>query len=117
MTLFVLKLIARFVVFGIALTFACRRDADVTVEPRSRLPFVAATFAALNALLYWLLASAINIGTLWMLFFLVPFVANGLLLMLTDKLIKSFKIASTSALVRTAAIVTVAHFLLRLAHL
>jgi uncharacterized membrane protein YvlD (DUF360 family) len=117
MTLFILKMVARFVVFGVALTFACRRDPDVKVEPRSRLPVVAATFAVLNALLYWLLASALNFGTLFLLFFLVPFAANGLLLMLTDKILTSFKIESMTSLIKTAGIVTIAHLLLRIANL
>lgn len=117
MTVLILKMLARVFVFGVALTFACRRDPDVKVEPRSRLPYVAATFAILNALLYWLLAGALNLGTLWLLFFLVPFVANGILLLLTDRLLKSFKIESMTSLARTAGIVTVAHLLLRLAHL
>ena len=117
MTIFILKLLARVFVFGVAFTFATRRDADVKVEPRSRLPLVAATFTALNFGLYWLLAGAMNIGTLGLLFFLVPFAANGLLLMLTDKILKSFKISSMTALVKMAGIVTIAHILLRVAHL
>jgi hypothetical protein len=117
MVLFIIKMVVRFVIFGIVLTFACRRDADVKVEPRSRLPLVAATFAGLNVLLYWLLATALNVGTLFLLFFLVPFVANGLLLMLTDKLLKSFKIESFTALAKTAGLLTVAHLLLRIVNL
>jgi uncharacterized membrane protein YvlD (DUF360 family) len=117
MTLLVVKLLARVFVFGVALTFACRRDGDVKVEPRNKLPLVAGTFALLNTLLYSLLAGVLNLSTLWLLFFVVPFVANGLLLMLTDKLLRSFRIDSFTALARTAAIVTVAHLVLRLAHL
>ena len=116
MTLLLVKLIARVFVFGVALTFACRRDADVKVEPRSRLPLVAATFALLNTALYSVLAGVLTLPML-LLFFLVPFAANALILMLTDKLLKSFKIESITALVRTAGIVTVAHFLLHLAKL
>ena len=110
----VLKFLAAVAVFGIALTFAARRDGDVKVEPRSKLPLVALVFALLNALLYSLLATVLNLTTLWLLFFLVPFVVNGVLLLVTDKLMKSFRIDSISALVRTAAIVTVAHLLLRI---
>lgn len=116
MTLLLVKLIARVFVFGVALTFACRRDADVKVEPRSRLPMVAATFAVLNTALYSVLAGVLTLPML-LLFFLVPFAANALILMLTDKLLKSFKIESITALVKTAGIVTIAHFLLRIAKL
>ncbi len=117
MALLIVKILARVFVFGVALTYACRRSSDVKVEPRNRLPFVAGTFTLLNLLLYSLLAGALNLGTLWLLFFLVPFVANGILLLLTDRLIKSFSIDSMTALVKTAAIVTIAHLLLRIAHL
>lgn len=117
MGLFLVKLLARVVVFGVALTFACRRDADVKVEPRSQLPIVAGTFAVLNTLLYTLLSGALNLGTLWLLFFLVPFVANGILLLATDKLLKSFKLESITALVKTAGIVTIAHLILKIASL
>jgi uncharacterized membrane protein YvlD (DUF360 family) len=117
MSLLLLKLAARIVVFGVALTFACRRDADVKVDPRNKLPLVAGTFALLNTLLYSLLAGALNLGTLWLLFFLVPFVANGLLLLVTDKILKSFSLESFTALARTAGIVTIAHLLLRIVHL
>ena len=116
MTLLIVKLIARVFVFGVALTFACRRDSDVKVEPRSRLPMVAATFALLNTALYSVLAGVLTLPML-LLFFLVPFAANALILMLTDKLLKSFKIESISALVKTAGIVTIAHFLLHIAKL
>lgn len=116
MTLLIVKLLARVFVFGVALTFACRRDADVKVEPRSKLPIVAATFALLNTALYSLLAGVLTLPML-LLFFLVPFAANALILILTDKLLASFKIESITALVKTAGIVTIAHFLLRLAKL
>src|SRR5258708_4220 len=117
MTVLVLKILARIFVFGVALTFACRRVSDVKVEPRNRLPVVAAVFTALNFFLYWLLAGVVNLGTMWLLFFLVPFVANGIILLMTDRLMKSFKIESLTALARTAGIVTVAHLLLRIARL
>jgi uncharacterized membrane protein YvlD (DUF360 family) len=116
MALFVLKLLVRIFVFGVALTFAVRRSRDVRVEPRSMLPAVAGVFTALNTLLYYLLATALNLGTLWMFFFIVPFVANAIILLITDRILKPFKIESMTALVRTAGIVTVAHFILRLAH-
>jgi uncharacterized membrane protein YvlD (DUF360 family) len=116
MTFFVVKMLARVFVFGVALTFACRRDADVKVEPRSRLPMVAVIFALLNLALYSVLAGVLSVP-FFLLFFLVPFAANALILMLTDKLVKSFKIESITALIKTAGIVTIAHLLLRIAKL
>src|SRR6266568_4328523 len=87
MALFLLKLLARVMVFGVALTFAVRRSSDVKVEPRSALPIVAAVFTLLNVALYWGLKTVLNIGTLWMFWF------------------------------RTASIVTVAHIALHFANL
>ena len=121
MILFVVKLLVRVLVFGVALTYAVRRSDDVKVEPRSALPIVAAVFALLNVLLYWGLKTVLNIGTLWMLWFLTPFIVNGIILLITDRILKPFKIESMTALVRTAGIVTVAHvvlhFLEKLTHL
>jgi len=117
MTIFILKLLARVFVFGVALTYAVRRSRDVRVEPRTMLPMVAAVFTVLNTLLYYVLAGALNLGTLWLFFFIVPFVANAIILLITDRLLKPFKIENMTALVRTAAIVTVAHFILHLARL
>jgi uncharacterized membrane protein YvlD (DUF360 family) len=116
MTLLIVKLLVRVFVFGVALTFACRRDGDVKVEPRSKLPLVAVTFALLNTALYSVLAGVLTLPML-LLFFLVPFAANALILVLTDKLLSSFRIDSFTALAKTAGIVTIAHFLLRLAKL
>jgi hypothetical protein len=117
MALIVVKILARVFVFGVALTYAVRRSRDVRVEPRSALPVVASVFALLNFSLYWLLSTALNLGTLWMLWFLVPFIANGIVLLVTDRVLKPFKIESMTALVRTAGIVTVAHLLLHFANL
>ena len=117
MVLLIVRLVARLFVFGVALTFACRRHRDVRVEPREMMFPVAAVFTVLNTVLYYILAGALNLGTLWMFFFVVPFVANAIILLITDRLLRPFKIESTTALVRTAIIVTIAHFILRLAHL
>jgi uncharacterized membrane protein YvlD (DUF360 family) len=120
MILFLVKLLARILVFGVALTYAVRRSDDVKVEPRSALPIVAAVFTLLNVLLYWGLKTVLNIGTLWMLWFLTPFIVNGIILLITDRILRPFKIESFTALARTAGIVTVAHialhFLEKLTH-
>jgi uncharacterized membrane protein YvlD (DUF360 family) len=114
--MFLLELAARVVVFGIALAFATRRIPDVKVTPRSALPFVALMFALANTLLYGVLKFALTIAFL-PIFFLVPFLANVALLWLTDKLVKPLKIDGLKPLLLAAAIMTVAHILLRLLHL
>ncbi len=113
MILFLVKLLLHVLVFGVALTFVVRRSSDVKVEPRSALPIVAAVFTLLNVALYWGLKTVLNLGTLWMFWFLTPFVVNAIILLITDRILKSFKIESLTALARTAGIVTVAHLVLR----
>jgi uncharacterized membrane protein YvlD (DUF360 family) len=114
MSVMLVHLLIRTIVFGIALTFAMNRTEDVKVVPKKLLPLVALVFAILNAVLYHLLAPALNMVTLWSLWFAVPFVANGLLLLLTDKLVKQFRIEGLMALVKTSGIVTIAHLALHL---
>jgi uncharacterized membrane protein YvlD (DUF360 family) len=105
----------RFVVFGVALTFAMKKVKDVKVTPPHALPLVALVFALLNTLLYWLLAPVLNLVTLWTLWFLVPFLANGVFLYVTDRILKPLKIEGMVAFLKTAGIVTVAHLVLRVA--
>ncbi len=105
----------RFVVFGVALTFAMKKVKDVKVTPPHALPLVALVFAVLNTLLYWLLAGALNLVTLWTLSLLVPFIANALFLYLTDRILKPLKIEGLMAFLKTTAIVTIAHLVLRIA--
>ena len=114
---FLLELAIRTIVFGIALTFVVRRDPHIIVKPRSALPIVGAVFALLNVLLYGLLGAALNMVTLFTLFLFVPFIANAILLLITDKLIKAFKIEAMSSLLKASFVVTLAHLALRLAHL
>ena len=111
---FLIQLAIRTVVFGIALTFATRRVSGVRVEPRNALPAVALVFAILNALFYGFLATTISVITLFTLALVAPFLANALLLWLTDKLFKPLKIDGWKPLLIVSLIVTIAHFLLRI---
>lgn len=112
MTPLLIKLLLRTCVFGVALTYAVRRDEDVKVQPRTALPLVAAVFALLNLGLYFVLKTALNLATLWVFMLFVPFVVNGFILLVTDRILKPFKIESMTALIRTAGIVTIAHIVL-----
>jgi uncharacterized membrane protein YvlD (DUF360 family) len=114
---FLVKLAIRVVVFGIALAFASRVVPDVKIQPRSALPIVALIFAALNTLLYGFLKGTMNVLTLWILWFAVPFFANMALLWLTDKLSKPLRIDGLSSLAAAGFVMTLAHILLRVAHL
>lgn len=105
----------RFVVFGVALTFAMKKVKDVKVTPPHALPLVALVFALLNTLLYWILAPVLNLVTLWTVWFLVPFIANAAFLYVTDRILKPLKIEGLIAFLKTAGIVTIAHIALRIA--
>ena len=111
---FLIELAIRTVVFGIALTFATKRVSGVRVEPKNALPAVALVFAILNALFYGFLADTISVVTLFTLAIIAPFLANAILLWLTDKLFKPLKFEGWKPLVIAALIVTLAHFLLRI---
>lgn len=122
MTWFLVKLLIRVVVFGVAIGYVLRSSERVTVQPKKALPLVALVFALLNAALYPVLKFGINLVTLWSLFFLVPFVANALLLLGTSRLIGKlkkvkFEIDGIFPYAYAAAIVTVGHIVLRIAHL
>lgn len=117
---FVIKLLVRVVVFGVAIAYVTRRTSKVRVEPRAALPAVALVFALLNTGLYWLIAVTFKMVTLWTLAIVAPFVANAALLWLTDKILKPFKVDGWMALAHAAAIVTLAHLflhVLRMFHL
>ena len=70
------KLGARFLVFGAVFAFAARKNPKITVKPRYALPLVALVFALLNTGLYFLLKPVLNIATLGMASLVVPFVLN-----------------------------------------
>ena len=109
-----IHLLVRVLVFGAALGIAMRHK-GVTIQPRWALPLVALVFAVLNAFLYPLIKIGINVVTLWTLFLIVPFLVNAALLLLTDKVLRPFKIESMTALLYASAAVTLAHLVLRLA--
>lgn len=109
----VVTLAIRVVVFGIALAFASRAIPGVTVQPRSALPIVALIFAILNALLYTLLSKAVTWLSLFLLWFAAPFIANAIVLWLTDRLSKPLRIDGLFALGGASLVVTIAHVLLR----
>lgn len=117
MMLLVVKLVVRVLVFGVAFAFITRRTRDVRVEPRSAIPVVALVFALLNTALYWLISPLVTLASLGLLWFLAPFVANLVLLYLTDRLARPLKIQTFTALLYASAVLTLAHLLLRVVRL
>ena len=114
---YVFSFLIRFMVFAIAIAFATRRVPGVKVAPRGALPVVALTFGLLNTFLYGLLHGVMNLMSLWLLFFVTPFLANALLLWLADRLLKSLKIEGLEALAYASVIVTIPHLVLQFLHI
>ena len=81
-------------------------------------------FAGMNFALYWLLSLVLKIPATVAAFFtfgtamlLVPFVANGVLLYLTNRWIKWFKIEGPIAYLYASGIITVGHVIIGIARL
>ena len=87
---------------------------DVHVKGPGTAIVVAVVFSVLNFLLSWLIHVLLFVPallTLGLLFFFIPFIANTVMLWLTDKLIASFEIKSLRALLICAASITVVNWL------
>ncbi|MFL5306803.1 MAG: phage holin family protein, partial [Polyangia bacterium] len=70
---------------------------------------VAIVFSVLNFFLGWLIRVALflpAILTLGLLFLVLPFIVNTILLWLTDKLMRSFEIETMGGLLASAAVIT-----------
>jgi hypothetical protein len=110
-------LLIRFLVFGGVIGYACHVFKDVKVQPKPAIAVVAVVFAVMNAVLYTLLATVLNVVTLFALWFAIPFIVNGVLLLATDKIVKWFSIESITALVKVTGLLTVAHIVLHIANI
>jgi putative membrane protein len=92
---------------------------SVRVKSFGSAVVVAIVFSVLNVLLGWLIEVALIIPavlTLGILFLFMHLIVNTVLLWLTDKLIGSFEIGTTGALLGSAALITlvngVFHFMI-----
>jgi putative membrane protein len=82
---------------------------SVKIKSVASAVVVAIVFSVLNVFLGWLIRVALFVPailTLGVLFLFVPFIVNTVLLWLTDKLLGSFEIETTGALLGSAAIIT-----------
>ena len=93
---------------------------DVQVKSAGTALVVAVVFSVLNFFLGWVIRVALFVPailTLGLLFLVLPFVVNTILLWLTDKVLSSFEIKSTGSLLLSAGAITamnaVLHFTLR----
>ena len=79
---------------------------------------VAIVFSLLNFFLGWLIKAVLFVPailTLGLLFLILPFIVNAVLLWLTDKLIGSFAIESLGGLLVSAAVITLVNGLFHMA--
>jgi putative membrane protein len=87
---------------------------DVQVKGLGTAAIVAVVFSVLNFLLGWLIHVLLFVPallTLGLLFFFIPFIVNTLMLWITDKLIESFEIKTTRALLISAGCITAVNWL------
>ena len=71
---------------------------------------VAIVFSLLNFFLAWLIKAVLFVPailTLGLLFLILPFIVNTILLWLTDKLLHAFEITSFGTLLLSSAVITV----------
>lgn len=83
---------------------------SVKVRSTGSAIVVAIVFSVLNFFLGWLIRVALflpAILTLGLLFLVLPFIVNAILLWLTDKLLRSFEIETLGGLFLSAAVITI----------
>jgi putative membrane protein len=88
---------------------------DVRINGLGTAIAVAVVFSVLNFFLGWLIRAILFVPallTFGLLFLVMTFIVNAVLLWLTDKLMASFEIATTRGLLISAGAITVVNWLL-----
>ncbi len=80
-----IKLGIRLVVFGAVFFLAAKKNPKIVIHNKWATPVIALVFALLNTAVYWLLTPILNLATLGVAGFLMPFVVNMLFLLGTVK--------------------------------
>jgi hypothetical protein len=112
MTILLIKLGVRLVVFTAVFWLIARAMKQVVIKPRWATPIVAAVFALLNTGLYWALVPILNLATLGVIGFAMPLVINILLLAVTVRIVEKkewLKIDGLVATLKVAALLTLTH--------
>lgn len=107
-----IKLGARFLVFGLVFYLAARRNPKVKLPRKWATPLIALVFALMNTALYWALTPLLDLATLGAFGFLMPLVANLVFLWATVRIFASRKwieIESAMTYLWLALILTAAH--------
>ena len=87
---------------------------DVRIDGAGTAIMVAIVFSVLNVLLGWLIRAFLFVPallTLGLLFFVMTFIVNTVLLWLTDKMMSTFEITNTRALLLSAGVITLVNWL------
>ena len=103
------KLGARFLVFGAVFAFALKKNPKITVKPKYALPLVALVFALLNTGLYFLFSKVLSVATLGMASLVIPFVLNGAFVWATQKILRPLRIDGWRPMIWLAVLLTAAH--------
>ena len=122
--MFIPHLVLHLVVLTATVLLLARFLPSVKIKSVGAAIVVAIVFSLLNFFLGWLIGWFTRavlfvpvLLTFGLLFLLVPFIVNTILLWLTDKLIRSFAIDTMGGLLASAAAITVVNWLLQvLAH-
>ena len=80
-----IKLAIRLVVFGLVFFLAAKKNPKIVIHNKWATPLIALVFALLNTAVYWLLTPILNIATLGVAGFVMPFIVNMLFLLGTVK--------------------------------
>jgi len=116
MTSILIKLGIRLVVFTLVFWVAAKRNEKIVFAKKWAPPVVGLVFALLNTLLYWALVPVLDVATLGVASFVMPFIVNAFLLYATMKVLdlrdwsrEWFKIEGIFANLWMATFLTVAH--------
>lgn len=119
MTLVFIKLGIRFLIFALVFGFVSYRSKKISIQPKLALPMVALVFALLNTSIYWMAKPLLNLATLGMFAFLIPFMLNGLFLYatvwLTQRMRIKVELGGLVSMFWIAVLLTVTHGALYLA--
>jgi len=105
-------------VLTVTILFLARALPDVQIKGASTAIAVAVLFSVLNFFLGWLIRLFLivpGILTFGLLFLILPFVVNAILLWLTDKVMSTFKIHSFGSLLMSAGAITAVNALMHYA--
>ena len=106
------------VVLTVTVLALARLLPEVQVKSTGSALVVAVVFSVLNFFLGWLITVLLVVPailTFGLLFLILPFVVNTVLLWLTDKLMSSFEIRGTGTLLFSAGVITAVNAVFQLA--